>query len=205
MKFTKTAIATILATAISSGAYAADLVEPEKTYFEEVVVGELHAIQDTKQVYIAPLVSENVEIEEPRADIRNRPGQEWVLEPEEHAGIQEMYLQAMERRFSNENFVIVEQPGADTLVIRAELTELEPLAPKDDRHNRYPSDTYYTEGAGDAEITIAVTLNGETILEATDERHMGNRWQENDRFHNKVEFRRLMSRWANALMNQLDA
>ena len=50
MKFTKTAIATILATAISSEAYAADLVEPEKTYFEEVVVGELHAIQDTKQV-----------------------------------------------------------------------------------------------------------------------------------------------------------
>ncbi len=204
MKFTKTAIATILATAISSGAYAADLVEPEKTYFDDVVVGELQTL-DTRQVYIAPLVSENVEIDEPSSDIRTRPGQDWTLNAEEHAGIQEMYRQAMERRFAQDDYVIVDQPGANTLVISAELTELEPLAPKDDRYNRYPSDTYYSEGAGDAGIEITVTYNGETVLEATDERRMGNRWQENDRFHNKIEFKRLMTRWANSLMNQLEA
>ena len=204
MKFTKTAIATILATAISSGAYAADLVEPEKTYFDDVVVGELQTL-DTRQVYIAPLVSENVEIDEPSSDIRTRPGQDWTLNAEEHAGIQEMYRQAMERRFAQDDYVIVDQPGPNTLVISAELTELEPLAPKDDRYNRYPSDTYYSEGAGDAGIEITVTYNGETVLAATDERRMGNRWQENDRFHNKIEFKRLMTRWANSLMNQLEA
>ena len=204
MKFTKTAIATLLATAISSGAYAADLVEPEKTYFDDVVVGELQTL-DTRQVYIAPLVSENVEIDEPSSDIRTRPGQDWTLNAEEHAGIQEMYRQAMERRFAQDDYVIVDQPGPNTLVISAELTELEPLAPKDDRYNRYPSDTYYSEGAGDAGIEITVTYNGETVLAATDERRMGNRWQENDRFHNKIEFKRLMTRWANSLMNQLEA
>lgn len=176
---------------------------PQKTYFDEVRLFQSIQIDDERTAYISPFDMDSVEITEPDNTAYRRPGQSWRLTDTEQVQIAQWYREAMVKRLEKAGLTIVDTPNDASLIISSVLTGLAPTAPKDDASRR-PNETYYTESAGSAKVSITVKQGANVVMEIADQREMGNRWQKNDAMRNGYELRRLLASWANSLIRQLE-
>jgi hypothetical protein len=192
----------LLTFAVFGLAHGSEGMQPVKGPFDQMWRDT--AALGTTKVYVAELDLSGLEIEEPDA-WRTARERNFELTSREHTGLQDMYNKAVRKALKAlEGYEVVGTPTADAVEIRAELVEIDPIAPKDDLAHR-SSRKYVSKGAGSMTIAFAVSVDGQVIMRAVDRRQVGHVWQKNDRFNNLKEVRRVMKSWAKTLARELPA
>ena len=181
----------------------AGLDEINSRYFDEVFMSDIAEIEGATRVYIAELDTREVQFDELIVD-RMRPRHDWYLTDADHEWLRAQYRESLvEAIEAAGDYEIVDQPGADTLNITAQLVELAPLAPRDDFRSRDAFTTYYSEGTGDLTIAIEVARGADTVVALIDKRKAGRSWEKNDAFHSRRNVMNVFDRWARNLTVQL--
>ena len=156
-------------------------------------------------VYVETMQLDNLEITQPDRSLAAR-GKGFELNDQELASLQEMYANAMLNAVERDNdFVLATDAESSDIVINAELVRLVPTAPKDDFKSRGVRETIVSRGPGSAKIHFVVSRDDEVIVDVQDYRDAGMNWQENNRFNNRRDTKRLFSRWANFVLAEIEA
>lgn len=154
-------------------------------------------------VLIEPLSVNNVEIVQPDRVLIGQ--KQWQLTDKEREGLAAMYAKAMTKVFEkSQNWQLVDSRAEGVLVVKAELLELAPHAPKDDLH-RPARSKILSEGAGSAKISVAIYdgASEQVLLKVIDGRQSSSQWGVNDSLSNRRDLRSLFNRWAYQLSSGL--
>ena len=156
-----------------------------------------HDYSRYSSVYVAPLQVENTEVDHGSISARNHM-YAWEFDDSRKADMQSYYDEQFVAEFiDHSGLPRVDAPDENSLVLEAELVELEPANPLET--DRYPGRAdVYTDGAGDMTIAMAVSnAQGEVLALAEDDREMGphHRRYRNNSVSNRAEVRRTFDHW----------
>ncbi len=131
--------------------------------------------------------------------------QKWELNDKDRAYYQERYFTAAKRELLESNlFAASSESAADTLVLRAKVLEIAPLASKDDLKSRPTLMDVYSEGFG--RMTVAFefydSTNNKLVFALTDEHDLGRIWEKNNRVQNAMQVRLAFDYWLSAVKRQ---
>lgn len=130
--------------------------------------------------------------------------QDFVLTEKEQMQLRSGFKKSTQKAFaSNDEFKLVDDPANADIVVRAQLAELSPTAPKDDFHSRQPNQKIVTRGAGTAKFAFHVAKEGEYEIVSEDKLHAGRTWERNDRMNNTRRFKQLLRTASNRLLKSL--
>ena len=150
-----------------------------------------------KAFYIEPLDASSTEVDF-RPDSRIYPRGDWTMTDKDRQRFAKQYHDAMTRALLAKGYSLLQTPAAGVLVVKSQLLEIAPLAPKDDFKNRDRTKKYVSQGAGS--LTIALQLHDgaddRLLASVEDKRVAGYRWQRNTRFNNQHEVRLVFASWA---------
>lgn len=161
-------------------------------------------LQAFKQFYIEPLDATETQVDY-RPDSSRLPRGDWELNERDRLLFAKYYLVAMSHALQAEGYTLVGEPAEGVLVVKSQLLEIAPSAPKDDFKSRDPSVDYVSQGAGS--LTLAMQLHDgaddRLLARVEDTREAGYRWQKNTRFNNQTEVRRVFSSWSRQFANRM--
>jgi hypothetical protein len=130
----------------------------------------------------------------------------YVLRDEDVAALQSDYDKAMRDALSKAGYSFVTTPGADTLVIAAQIVDLRLNAPVESSRLSYSSrGRVYSRGAGSMSVG-AVLADGPTwqvLAQIGARSYSADVWQINNSTTNRAEARRAFNKWARALSDRL--
>ena len=104
----------ILITALFTTAFSAaapadpDLVRVNSRYFDEAAVGATAEAGRATRFHIADLDFQGIRIDQPDTNLGR---DEWTLTEADKAGLNAIYVKAMEKRFSKSGYQVVSAPG----------------------------------------------------------------------------------------------
>jgi len=132
----------------------------------------------------------------------------WELTDEDRAYYQRKYTDAAQKYvLDNGGYSAATVPAADTLLLKGKITEIAPLASKDDFNSRPNLMDVYSRGFG--RMTIALELydsvSNKLVATATDEHELGRIWEKNNRVQNNFQIKSAFDFWMRNLKDELDA
>lgn len=130
----------------------------------------------------------------------------WQLNDQDREYYQMRYLTAAQKSLVDSGlYSITTEVGADTLILKAKITQIAPHASKDDFNGRLNFMKVYSEGFGRMTIVFEVhdSVSGKLVAMATDEHDLGTIWEENNRSQNNQQIRLAFDYWLNNLRKEL--
>jgi len=130
----------------------------------------------------------------------------WELNDRDRAYYQEKYVSAANEQLFAKGYTAATTAGADTLLLKARITEIAPLAPKDDLKGRPTIMDVYSEGFGRMTIVFEVydSVSNKLLLITSDEHDLGRFWEKNTRAQNNMQIRSAFDFWLRYLKKDLD-
>lgn len=130
----------------------------------------------------------------------------WELTDDDRKYYQAKYSAAAQKYVIEEGgYKLVSVPAENTLLLKAKITEIAPLASKDDLKSRPNLMEVYSEGFG--RMTIAFELydsvSNKLIATTTDEHDLGRIWEKNNRVQNNFQIRLAFDFWMKNLKDEL--
>ncbi len=195
--------ATTVETSNTSDAYQTAYQAVKNTRFDSLNVTSDYHKKQQKSVFLMPLDVSDIDIDE-QYSLRHAMGKKWQLDNNERFQLQELYKQSMLNYFTSENgySVTTDENEAD-YVIHADLTEINPTAPKDDMRSRQIGTKYFTQGSGSMAIAFDVYQAGQLVMKIEDKSDAGHTWEANDWSSNTFNTRVLFKKWARQLSDTL--
>jgi hypothetical protein len=130
----------------------------------------------------------------------------WALNKDDRAYYQAKYTEsANEFLFVDGQYAAATAAGADTLVLKAKITEIAPLASKDDLKGRPNIMDVYSEGFGRMTIVFEVydSTSNKLLLMTSDEHDLGRIWEKNTRVQNNIQIKLAFDFWLNYFSKEL--
>ncbi len=160
------------------------------------------------KILLAPLDSSSAEIKQPNQTGTTVGAKPFILTDEDQARLAEAYAEIFSRELAETgDYEIVTERGSGVLVIAAALTEVAPVAPKDDDRSRSTGrNQVYTEGAGSMSIAFAFadSQSNEMLAIVKDSRSGSPTWGLNNAVTNTRDVRTIFARWARMIRARLD-
>jgi len=131
--------------------------------------------------------------------------QKWELDDKDRAYYQERFFTAAKRELLDAGlFTASGESAADTLVLRAKVLEIAPLASKDDLKSRPTLMDVYSEGFGRMTVVFEFydSMSNKLVLALTDEHDLGRIWEKNNRVQNAMQVRLAFDYWLSAVKRQ---
>jgi hypothetical protein len=178
----------------------------DNAQFDGTFVAPGVSFSQYRRIQIEPLNMNNVEI----LRSSSRPGTldtPWVLNDADKEFYQLRYLDSINRYLLSDNrFVTTPDVAEDVLLLQSRITQIAPLASKDDSVGRPGLVKSYSEGMGTMtlEMTLYDASSGKAIAIITDRRDLGSLWGENNRATNAVQVRNAFNAWLKRLRTELD-
>jgi len=167
------------------------------TNIDEIFVALDAELEGFKRFYVEPLDASGTEVNY-RPDSRIYPRGEWEMTDADRQRFAKQYSDAMTKALLSKGYSLETEAAAGVLVVKSQLLEIAPLAPKDDFKSRDLGKKYVSQGAGT--LTMAMQLHdgvdGRVLATIEDKRVAGYRWQRNTRFNNQHEVRLVFASWA---------
>ena len=159
-----------------------------------------------KKIVLTELNLSTTKIIQPTSKIGfNTP---WELNKDDIAYYQAKYTEsAKEFLFDDGKYTAATAAGSDTLLLKAKITEIAPLASKDDFKGRPNIMDVYSEGFG--RVTIVFELYDSTsnklLLVTSDEHDLGRIWEKNTRVQNNIQIKLAFDFWLNYFAKELES
>lgn len=187
-----------------SQAQQAGLVAVHKPHFDVSYVSPDANLGQYKKIILSDLDLSATKILKPNT---SRPFEEpWELNNDDKKYYQAKYEDSAKKfLFDDGVYAVSTTPAADTLVLKTKITEIAPLASKDDFKGRPNLMDVYSEGFG--RMTIAFELydsvSNKLIVVTSDEHDLGNIWEKNNRVQNNFKIKLAFDFWLRNLKKEL--
>lgn len=191
---------------IQEQAQQAGLVAIAKSRFDSAFVSPSENFRHYKKIIINDLDLSQVAIVEPNS--RDAFAYPWTLTDEDKRYYQARFAESAKQSLLDSGLYTSATAGAaDTLILRAKITEIAPRAAKDDGKSRPSIMNVYSEGFG--RMTIAFELSDaethKTVMLAADEHDLGSFWELNNRVQNNLRIRLAFDYWLHGLAKELSS
>jgi hypothetical protein len=130
----------------------------------------------------------------------------WELNTDDKQYYQKKYVEsAKSYLFDDGKFSAATAPAGDTLLLKTKITEIAPLASKDDLKGRPNLMDVYSEGFG--RMTIVFELYDSTtnklVALSSDEHDLGRIWEKNNRVQNNIQIKLAFDYWLRNLNDEI--
>lgn len=157
-----------------------------------------------KKIIVSDLDLSSVKIIQPNS--KTGFDHPWELNKDDNVYYQAKYAEsAKEFLFDDGNYTAATSAGADTLLLKAKITEIAPLASKDDLRGRPNIMDVYSEGFGRMTIVFEVydSTSNKLLLLTSDEHDLGIIWEKNTRVQNNIQIKLAFDFWLNFFSKEL--
>jgi hypothetical protein len=130
----------------------------------------------------------------------------WELNKDDRAYYQAKYTEsAKEFLFGDGKYTAATTAGADTLLLKTKITDIAPLASKDDLKGRPNIMDVYSEGFGRMTIVFEVydSASNKLLMITSDEHDLGKIWEKNTRVQNNIQIKLAFDFWLNYFNKEL--
>ncbi|MES2673149.1 MAG: DUF3313 family protein [Pseudomonadota bacterium] len=189
---------------VQAQAEQAGLSPDTKTHFDVTFISSAVDFSQYKKLKADNLDLTQVKIINPSA--QNTFQEPWQLNDDDRAYYQAKYLVAVQKSLFNSGlYISTTEAGADTLVLKARITQIAPHASKDDLNGRPNFMKVYSEGFGRMTVVFEIqdSVSGKLVAMAADEHDLGSIWEENNRAQNNMQIRLAFDFWLNNLRKEL--
>jgi len=186
-------------------AQVAGLVAVHKPHFDASYALPNANLMQYKKIILSDLDLSSTKIIKPNT---SRPFDEpWELNNDDRKYYQSKYVDSAKKfLFDDNEYVVATLPAADTLLLKTKITEIAPLASKDDFKGRPNLMDVYSEGFG--RMTIAFELynsvSNKLVMTVSDEHDLGNIWEKNNRVQNNFQIKLAFDFWMRNLKEELE-
>ena len=157
-----------------------------------------------KKVILNDLDFSGVKIIKP-ASSRNFQ-EEWELTEDDKQYYQRKLIDSAKNYLFNKGRVLpATESASDTLTLKTRITEIAPLASKDDIKSRPSLVDVYSEGFGRMTIVFELydSVTNKLIMLSSDEHDLGKMWEKNDRAQNNMQVKLAFDYWLKNLNDEL--
>ena len=185
-------------------AQAAGLVAIHKPQFgTSFILPQTNFSQYTK-IIVSDLDLSTVKIIKPNTSLAFE--QPWELNKDDNEYYQKKYAESAKNfLFEDGKFSAATTPASDTLLLKTKITEIAPLASKDDFKSRPNLMDVYSEGFGRMTIVFELydSTSNKLVAISSDEHDLGNIWEKNNRVQNNVQIKLAFDYWLRNLNQEL--
>lgn len=185
-------------------AQAAGLVAVHKPQFDSsFILPQTNFGQYTK-IIVSDLDLSTVKIIKPNASLAF--DQPWELNKDDNEYYQKKYSESAKNfLFEGGKFSAATAPASDTLLLKTKITEIAPLASKDDFKSRPNLIDVYSEGFGRMTIVFELydSASNKLVAISSDEHDLGNIWEKNNRAQNNIQIKLAFDYWLRNLNREL--
>lgn len=131
----------------------------------------------------------------------------WELNNDDKKYYQAKYVESAQKfLFDDAVYVVSTSPAADTLLLKTKITEIAPLASKDDFKSRPNLIDVYSEGFGRMTISFELydSVSNKLLLVSSDEHELGRIWEKNNRVQNNYQIKLAFDYWMRSLKMELE-
>jgi hypothetical protein len=130
----------------------------------------------------------------------------WELDKDDRKYYQEKYTESASRFLFDSAYSLSDKPAADTLVLKTKITEIAPLASKDDFKSRPNLIDVYSQGFGRMTITFELydSVSNKLVAIDSDEHDLGQIWEKNNRAQNNMQIKLAFDYWLRNLKRELE-
>lgn len=190
--------------AVQSQAQLAGLVAIHKPQFDAAFVLPHTNLGQYKRIIVSDLDLSSVKIIKPSTSrVFDEP---WELNDGDKQYYQKKYTESVQKYlFEGGKFSASSVPASDTLVLKTKITEIAPLASKDDAKGRPNLMDVYSEGFGRMTIVFELydSVSNKLVVLASDEHDLGTIWEKNDRVQNNIQVKLAFDFWLRNLQEEL--
>jgi hypothetical protein len=189
---------------IQQQAEQAGLSADTKSHFDVTFISSAVDFAQYKKLKVDNLDLTQVKIIKP--DTQTAFQDPWQLNDADRHYYQTKYAAAVQKSlFDSGLYSAATTVGADTLILKAKITQIAPHAPKDDFNGRPNFMRVYSEGFGRMTIVFEIhdAVSDKLVAMAADEHDLGSIWEENNRVQNNLQIRLAFDFWLNNLSKEL--
>jgi Protein of unknown function (DUF3313) len=190
---------------VQDQAQQAGLIAVKKSRFDTFFVFPQTNFSQYKKIIISALDVDNIKILKPSMD--HSFDEPWELNDEDKRYYQRKYAEAVQQKLIDTHvFSSTQEAGLDTLRLNAKITQIAPLASKDDAKGRPMSMKVYSEGVGRMTIAFEIydSVTQKLIATASDEHDLGKLWKENNRVEYNAQIRLAFDYWLNNVKSEFE-
>ncbi|GGY66322.1 hypothetical protein GCM10011613_07810 [Cellvibrio zantedeschiae] len=192
--------------ATQSEALQAGLVAVPKPHFDASYAAPNTSFGKYKKIILSDLDLSKTKIFKPSST--RSFDEPWELNDEDKKYYQKKYESSAQRYlFDDGAYSVATQPAADTLLLKAKIVDISPLASKDDSKGRPNLMDVYSEGFG--RMTIAFELydsvSNKLVVTTSDEHDLGTIWEKNNRVQNNFQIKLAFDFWMRSLKEELES
>lgn len=131
----------------------------------------------------------------------------WELNSGDKKYYQSKYEDSAKKYLFDSAYAQATAAGADTLLLKTKITEIAPLASKDDSKGRPNLMDVYSEGFGRMTIVFELydSVSNKLVAVTTDEHDLGTIWEKNNRVQNNFQVKLAFDFWLKNLKEELAA
>jgi hypothetical protein len=130
----------------------------------------------------------------------------WELNKDDNQYYQKKYSESAKNfLFEGGKFSAATASASDTLLLKTKITEIAPLASKDDFKGRPNLMDVYSEGFGRMTIVFELydSTSNKLVAISSDEHDLGNIWEKNNRVQNNIQIKLAFDYWLRNLNEEL--
>ncbi len=130
----------------------------------------------------------------------------WNLTEDDKQYYQRKFIDSAKNYLFNQRRVSpATESASDTLILKTRITEIAPLASKDDIKSRPSLIDVYSEGFGRMTIVFELydSVTNKLIMLSSDEHDLGKMWEKNDRAQNNMQVKLAFDYWLKNLNDEL--
>lgn len=189
--------------AAQSQAQQAGLVAVNKPHFDSSFILPNANIGQYKKIILSDLDLSSTKIIKPTSS--RSFDEPWELNDDDRKYYQAKYLESAKRLLLDGAYSLSDTPAADTLVLKTKITEIAPLASKDDFKSRPNLMDVYSKGFGRMTITFELydSVSNKLVALSCDEHELGQLWGKNNRVQNNFQIKLAFDFWVRNLKDEL--
>ena len=187
-----------------SQAEQAGLIAIAKPEFDTSFVLPGATLSQYKKIILNDLDFSSVKIIKPSSSHHFQ--ESWELTEEDKQFYQKRFSESAKNYvFDKGELSAATEPANDTLLLKTRITEIAPLASKDDFKSRPTLIDVYSEGFGRMTIVFELydSTSNKLIALSSDEHDLGKMWERNDRAQNNMQVRLAFDYWLKNLNDEL--
>jgi len=191
--------------ATQSQAQQAGLVAVNKPHFDASYVLPSANLGQYKKIILSNLDLSATKILKPSSF--RAFDEPWELNNDDKKYYQAKYEDSAKKfLFDDGVYVASTTPAADTLLLKTKITEIAPLASKDDFKGRPNLMDVYSEGFGRMTITFELydSVSNKLVAVTSDEHDLGTIWEKNNRVQNNFQIKLAFDFWMRNLKEELE-
>ena len=182
----------------------AGLIAIAKPEFDTSFVLPGATLSQYKKIILNDLDFSSVKIIKPSSSHHFQ--ESWELTEEDKQFYQKRFSESAKNYvFDKGELSAATEPANDTLLLKTKITEIAPLASKDDFKSRPTLIDVYSEGFGRMTIVFELydSTSNKLIALSSDEHDLGKMWERNDRAQNNMQVRLAFDYWLKNLNDEL--